>query len=88
MSRNPCISESRIHRKFTRPRLLIPNERFTATEDAKQIDLVPELPPSSGYEITVTAMEVFSRYLFDYPTSKQNPKTIAKLGSIIMTKYA
>ena len=44
-----------------------------------QIDLVPELPPSAGYEKNVTAMDVFSRYLFAYPTSNQDAKTIAKL---------
>ena len=34
-----------------------------------QIDLVPELPPSGGFENILTAMEVFSRHLFAYPTS-------------------
>ena len=44
-----------------------------------QIDLVPELPPSGGYENIVTAMDVISRYLFAYPTSYQDAKTIAKV---------
>ena len=33
-----------------------------------QIDLVPGLHPSGGFENIVTAMDVFSRYLFAYPT--------------------
>ena len=41
-----------------------PNEHSTAPEDALQIDLVPELPQSGGYEDIVTAMDVFFRYLF------------------------
>ena len=79
MSCEQCITESRIDRSFTRPSLQNPNEHITAPEDAMQIDLVPELPPSGGYEITVTAVYVFSRYLFAYPTSNQDAKLIAKV---------
>ena len=85
MSCEQCIRESRIDRSFTRPPLQNPNEHITAPEDAMQIDLVPELPPSEGYENIVTAMDVFSRYLFAYPTSNQDAKTIAKVVINIMT---
>ena len=83
-----CIRESRIDCSLTRPLLQNPNEHITALEDAMQIDLVPELPPSGGYENLVTAMDVFSRYLFAYPTSNQDAKTIAKVLINIMTKHA
>ena len=53
-----------------------------------QIDLVPELPPSGGYTNIVTAMDVFSRYLFAYPTSNQDANTIAKVSINIMAKHA
>ena len=53
-----------------------------------QIDLVPELPPSGGYENIVTTMDVFSPCLFAYPTSNQDAKAIAKVFSNIMTKQA
>ena len=53
-----------------------------------QIDLVPGLPPSGGYENIVTAMDVFSRYLFAYPTANQDATTVAKLLINIMTKEA
>ena len=53
-----------------------------------QIDLVPELPPSGGYENIVTVMKVFSHYSFAYPTSSQDAKTIAKVIIKIMTKHA
>ena len=69
MSCEQCIKESGIDRNLTRPSLQNPNEHLTAPKDAMQIDLVPELPPSGGYENIVTAMDVFSRYLFAYPTS-------------------
>ena len=53
-----------------------------------QIDLVPGLPPSGGYENIVTAMDVLSRYLFAYATSNQDATTIAKVIINIMTKHA
>ena len=74
MSCEQCIRESRIHPSLTRPPLQNPNEHITAPEDAIQIDLVPELPPSGGYENIVTAMDVFSRYLFAYATTNQDAK--------------
>ena len=83
-----CIRESRIDPSLTRPPLQNPNEHINAPEDAKQIDLVPELPPSGGFENHVTAMDVFSRYLFAYPTANQDAKTIAKVLITIMTKHA
>ena len=88
MSCEQCIRESRIDRSLTRPRLQDPNEHITPPEDAMQIDLVPELPPSGGYENIVTAMDVFSRYLFAYSTTNQDAKTIAKVLINIMTKHA
>ena len=49
MSCEQCIRESPIYRSFTRPPLQNPNKHITASEDAMQIDLVPESPPSGGY---------------------------------------
>ena len=68
-----------------RPTLLNPNEPITTPEDAMQIDKVPELPPSGGYENIVTAMVVFSRFLFAYPTSNQYAKKTAEVKINIMT---
>ena len=88
MSCEQCIRESRIDRSLTRPPLQNPSEHFTVPEDAMQIDLVPELPPYGDYENIVTAMDVFSRYLFAYPTANQDAKTMAKVLINIMTKHA
>ena len=60
-----CIEESRIDRSLNRFPLQNPNEQITAPEGAMQIDLMPELPPSGGYENIVAARHVFSRYLFE-----------------------
>ena len=88
MSCEQCIRGSHIDRSLTRSPLQNPNEHITAPEDAMQIDLVPELPPSGGYENSVTAMDVISRYLFAYPTANQDAKTIAKVLINIMIKHA
>ena len=86
LSCEQCIRESRVVRSLTRPPLQNPNEHITAPEVAMQIDLVPALAPSVGYENIVTAMDVFSRFLFAYPTSNQDTKTIAKVLVNILTK--
>ena len=74
MSCEQCFRESRINPRLTRPPLQNPYEYITAPEDAMQSDLTPGLPPSGGFENIVTAMDVFSRYFFAYPTSNQDAK--------------
>ena len=88
LSCEQCLRESRITPRLTRPPLQNPNEYITAPEDAMQINLVPGLPPSGGYENIVTAIDVFSRFLFAYPKSNQDAKTVAKVIINIMTKHA
>ena len=82
-----CIRESGINRSFTRFPLQSPNEQFTAQEYAMKIISVPELPQSGGFENIVTAVEVFSRYLFAYPTSNQAAKRYAKNSLNIMSEH-
>ena len=77
MSREQCIRELRINPRLTHPPVQNPNEYITAPEDAMQIDLVPGLPPSGGYEYIVTAMDVFSIYMHtrhQIKTPQQSPK--------------
>ena len=69
MSSEKCSRELRINPQLTRLPVQNPNEHINAPKEAMQIDLVPRLPPSGGYENIVTAMDVFFRYLFAYPTS-------------------
>ena len=88
MSCEKCIRELKITPQLTRHPLQEPNEHINAPEDAMQIDLVPRLPPSGGYENIVTAMDVICRYFFAYPTSNQDATTIAIVIINIMTKHA
>ena len=88
LSCEQCLRESRINPQLTRPPLQNPNEYITAPEDVMQIDLLPGLPPSGGYENIVTAIDVFSRCLFAYPTSNEDAKTVAQVLINIKTKHA
>ena len=88
LSCEQCLRESLINLRLNRLPLQKPNENITAPEDAMQIDLVTVLPPSGGYKNIVTAMDVFSGYLFAYPTSNQDARTVAKVINNIMTKHA
>ena len=53
-----------------------------------QIKLLPELPPSGGYENIITALDVFSRYAFAYPVSNPMAVNTAKVIIDIMTRHA
>ena len=75
-------------KKLTRPPLQNTSDYITAPEDALQFGMVPELPPSVGYENMVTTMDLLLRYLFAYPTSSLDPKTVARVKINIMNKPA
>ena len=75
-------------KKLTRPPLQITSDSITAPEDALQFGMLPELPPSVGYENMVTTMDLLLRYLFAYPTSSLDPKTVARVKINIMNKPA
>ena len=56
-------------------------------EDAMQIDLLPNLPKSGGFQTVMTAIDVFSRYLFAYPLVEATASNTAKVLIDIMTKH-
>ena len=57
-------------------------------EDAMQIDLLPNLPPSGGYQKDLTANDVFSRYMFAYLLTDASAINVAKVLIDILTKHA
>ena len=69
MSSEQCNRKSRFGDKLTQPALQKSSEHITAPEDSMQFDLVPVLPPFGDYDNTLTAIDVFSRFLFAYPAS-------------------
>ena len=57
-------------------------------EDFFHIDLLPELPPSGGYENIITAIDVIWRYAFAYRVSNPTAVNTAKVITDIMTRHA
>ena len=51
-------------------------EHVLGPEYILEIDILPNLPKSAGYKNIVTRIDVFSRYLFAYPTQNVTAKTI------------
>ena len=83
-----CIQNKRINTKQIRPPMINTSELAMSPEDALEIDILPNLPPSAGYTNIITAIDVFSRYLFAYPTQKCDAETVAKCIVDIMTRHA
>ena len=79
MPSEQCVKKSSIDRGFSRQPLQHPNENITAPEDATQVDLVPELPPSGGYENFVTVMDVFSATYLHTQHQIGTPRHLLKL---------
>ena len=83
-----CAKDKRVPNATITPELLNLPEWDLGPEDAMQIDLLPNLPPSGGYENVLTAIDVFSRYLFAYPLTDASAINVAKAIIDIMTKHS
>ena len=62
-----CARDQRVPNATITPELLNLPEWDLGPEDAMQIDLLPNFPPSGGYENVLTAIDVFIGYLFVDP---------------------
>ena len=51
-----------------------------------QIDLLRNLPTSGGYQTVMTAIDVFSRYLFAYPLAEATAANTTKVIIDVLTK--
>ena len=69
------------------PQMLSITEFAMGPEDCLEVDILPNLPSSSGYQHTITMMDVFSRYLFAYPTEDMTAKTVARCIVDVMTRH-
>ena len=81
-----CARDKRVPNNTIIPELLILPEWDLGPEDAMQIDILPNLPASGGYQTVLTAIDVFSRYLFAYPLIEATATIVAKVIKEIMTK--
>ena len=82
-----CAKDKRVPNATITPELLNLLEWDLGPEDPMQIDLLPNLSPS-GYENVLTAIDVFSRYLFAFPFTDASAINVAKVIIDIITKHA
>ena len=83
-----CARDKRVPNNTITPELLNLPEWDLDPEDAMQIDLLPNLPTSGGYQTVMTAIDIFSRYLFAYPLIEATATNVAKVIIDIMTKHS
>ena len=83
-----CARDKRVPNNTITPELLNLPEWDLGPEDAMQIDLLSNLPTSGGYQTVMTAIDVFSRYLFAYPLIEATATNVAKVIIDIMTKHS
>ena len=83
-----CAKDKRVPNTVITPELLNLPEWDLGPEDAMQIDLLPNLPTSGGYQTVMTAIDVFSRHLFAYPLIEATAANVAKVIIDIMTKHS
>ena len=81
-----CARDKRVPNATITPELLNLPDLDLGPEDAMQIDLLPKLPPSGGYENVLTAIDVFFRYMFAYPLPDASAINVAKVLIDINTK--
>ena len=51
------------------------------------MDILPNLPPSGGYDHIITAIDVFSQYLFAYPVTRITATSVARVIMDILCKH-
>ena len=56
-------------------------------EDALHMDIVPFDDASAGYNGVITAMDVFSRYLFAYSVTRIDTRTVTLVLTDIITRH-
>ena len=82
-----CIQTKRINNDLLKTELLNCPEWDQGPEDILQMDILPNLPPSGGYDHIITAIDVFSRYLFAYPVTRITATAVARVIMDILCKH-
>ena len=82
-----CIQTKRINNDLLRTELLNCPEWDLGPEDILQMDILPNLPPSGAYDHIITAIDVFSRYLFAYTVTRINATAVSRVIMDILCKH-
>ena len=83
-----CAKDKRVPNKVITSELLNLPEWDLGPEDAMQIDILPNLPTSGGYQTVTTPKDVISRYFFAYPLIEVTATNVAKVIIDIMIKHS
>ena len=82
-----CAQTKRTPNANITPPLIDMSKVALGPEDALQMDIVPFDDPSGGYTAVITAMDVFSRYLFAYSVARVDTKTVTRVLTDIITRH-
>ena len=82
-----CIANKRIDTRQIRPKMLSNTEFTFGPEDCLELDILPNLSSSNGYKHIKTLMNVFSRYLFAYPTQDMTARTVGRCIIDVLTRH-
>ena len=52
------------------------------------MDILPNLPPSGGYDHIITAIDVFSKYLFAHQVTRITASVVARVAMDVLYKHA
>ena len=82
-----CIANKRSDTRQIHPKMLSNTEFTFGQEDCLEVDILQNLPSSNGYKHIITMMDVFSRYLFAYPTQDMTARTVGRCIIDVMTRH-
>ena len=82
------METKRTDNRLLTPKMINTSKLAMGLEDALQIDIFPFDEPSDGFAAIVTAMDIFSRYLFTFCVTKIDARTMASVLVDIMTRHA
>ena len=83
-----CIKYKQISTRQIRPKMINPTNFSMGHEDILEIDILPNSTCSAGYQHIITMIDVFSRYLFAYPTRNMTAQTVGQCIIDVMTRHA
>ena len=83
-----CMKSKSVNEPQLRPPLQKIYDPCDGPEDMLEIDIVGPLPASNSFTHILTAVDVFSRYLFAVPLKKPDTHSVAKGLLSVFTKHA
>ena len=81
------IQTKRIKNDLLRTEIFNCPEWDLGPEDILQMDILPNLPPNGRYDHIITAINVFSRYLFAYPVTRITATAVSRVCMDLLCKH-